>query len=350
VRLGVEAALVGGVRVAGDVEVEEGRVAGTGLQGRGRGLAVPGLVDLQVNGAGGVDLAAADGEAYERVADALLAEGVTAFQPTLVTAPEEMLVAALRAVPPDGRLLGIHLEGPFLSPERLGAHPAAARRDPDRALAERLLEAGPVTQVTLAPELPGALDLVDLLRDRGVVVSLGHSDATATEAARAFDRGASSVTHLFNAMRPFEHREPGLAGSALARADVHVQVIADGIHLADETLLLAWRAAAGRLALVSDGVGPTLAGVPVERRDGVPRRPDGTLAGGAATLLDGVRRLHRLGVPLVDAVAAATAVPARLLRRRDVGALRPGARADLLVLDDRLELRRVLLGGVERFA
>jgi N-acetylglucosamine-6-phosphate deacetylase len=350
VRLGVEAALVDGVLVSGDVRVDDGLVSAVGVAGPRRGVAVPGLVDLQVNGVGDVDFAAAGAEGYARAGDALLETGVSAFQPTLVTAPEEELLAALRTVPPDRRILGVHLEGPFLSPARLGAHDPAARRDPDPALLERLLAAGPVTQVTLAPELPGALGLVELLRRRGIVVSLGHSDATAEEAAAAFDRGASTVTHLFDAMRRFGHRDPGLAGAALARDDVHVQLIADGVHLAEETLLLAWRAARGRLVLVSDGVGATLGGAPVERRRGVPRRPDGVLAGGAATLLDGVRRLHALGVPLEEAVAAATAAPARLLGRPDVGVLRPGAPADLLVLDDRLEPRRVLLGGAERFA
>ena len=130
------------------------------------------------------------------------------------------------------RILGVHLEGPFLSPLRLGAHPPAARRDPDPDLLERLLTAGPVAQVTLAPELPGALELVDLLLERGVVVSCGHSDATAPEAHAAFDRGVGTVTHLFNAMRPLGHRDPGIAGAALVRDDVIVQVILDGHHLA----------------------------------------------------------------------------------------------------------------------
>ena len=135
----------------------------------------------------------------------------------------------------------MHLEGPFLSPNRLGAHPAASRRDPDRSLLERLLAAGPVGYMTLAPELDGALELVDLLHERGIVVSCGHSDATAEQAAAAFDRGVGTVTHLFNAMRPLGHRDPGIAGAALARDDVVVQVILDGHHLAEET-------AQGRLA------------------------------------------------------------------------------------------------------
>ena len=340
--------MVDGTLVPGDVDVADGRIAAVGLRGGGRGVAIPGLVDLQVNGVDGVDFADADADAYARAGEALVASGVTAFQPTLITAPEDELTAALRAIPDDPlgpRVIGAHLEGPFLSPRRLGAHPASARRDPDRALLERLLAAGRVTQVTLAPELAGALELVDLLRDRGVVVSCGHSDATAAEANRAFDRGVATVTHVFNAMRPFHHRDPGLAGAALARDDVTVQLIVDGQHLADETVRLVWRAAAGRVALVSDAVGGRLGGLELEVRDGVPYRPDGALAGSMRPLIDGLRRLCALGVPLEAAVGSVTAVPARIARRPDLGTLRPGSSADVVVLDDTLAIERVLMAG-----
>ena len=213
-RLGVEAAIVEGQLLRGDVEVAAGRIVSVGLAPtRGGGIAVPGFVDLQVNGYGGVDFAVADATGYAAAGEALLEGGVTAYQPTLITAPEDALIAALREVPAGEqtgpRILGAHLEGPFLSERRLGAHPLAARRDPDRDLLERLLAAGPVAHMTLAPELPGALELVDVLHQRGVVVSCGHSDATAGEAHAAFDRGVGTVTHLFNAMRPLGHRDPG---------------------------------------------------------------------------------------------------------------------------------------------
>ncbi len=356
-RLGVEAAVVDGELVPGDVEIVEGRIAAVAVEPRGRaGVAIPGLVDLQVNGYAGVDFATADRAGYARAGEAMLAAGVTAFQPTFITAPEESLVAALAELPdtPIGpRLLGAHLEGPFLSPDRLGAHPAAARRDPDPALLGRLLEAGPVAQMTLAPELDGALELIELLGARGIVVSCGHSDATAAQAGRAFDRGARTVTHLFNAMRPFGHRDPGIAGAALVRDDVVIQLIVDGEHLADETIRLVWRAAAGRTALVSDAIaaagtgdGPTkLGGVDVDVRDGVARRADGTLAGSVRPLLEGMRRLHGLGVPLEAAVAAVTGVPARIARRPELGTLRPGSAADVVVLDDALDVVRVLVDG-----
>jgi N-acetylglucosamine-6-phosphate deacetylase len=212
--------------------------------------------------------------------------------------------------------------------------------------------------MTLAPELEGALALVDLLHERGVVVSCGHSNATAAEAERAFDRGVRTVTHLFNAMRPFSHRDPGLAGAALARDDVVVQVILDSEHLADEVVKMIWNAAAGRVALVTDAVAATgvgdgqyrLGGVDVEVRDGVARRAsDGVLAGSVTTMLEGIRQLHALGAPLAEAVAAATSVPARVAGHGS-GVLRAGGAADAVILDDRLEIQAVFVGGKELVA
>jgi N-acetylglucosamine-6-phosphate deacetylase len=356
VRLGVEAAVVDGELIGGDVEIIDDRVAAVGLAGSGRGIAIPGLVDLQVNGFAGVDLAAADEDAYREISRALAASGTTSFQPTFVTASEEALTRALRRVPVDlvdRRVLGVHLEGPFLSAARLGAHAPSARRDPDASLLERLLDAGPVSHVTLAPELAGALELIDLLHVRGVVVSLGHSDATAVQADAAFTRGVRTVTHLFNAMRPFVPRDPGIAGAALARDDVIVQLIVDGHHLAPETVRVVWRAAPGRVALVSDSIAAAGAGdgqfrlgpLDVAVTDGVARRADGVLAGSTLTLLAAVRNLHALGAPLAQAVSAASELPARVAGRPDLGVLRPGAIADLVVLDDQLAIASVMLAG-----
>ncbi len=359
-KLGVEAALVDGILVRGDVEVHEGSVVSYGLAGPNRrGIAAPGLVDLQVNGFGGVDFLHADTAGYARAGEALLETGVTAYLPTLITSPEDQILAAMREVPigeSRPRILGMHLEGPFLSPNRLGTHEASARRDPDPALLERLLAGGPVALMTLAPELPGAHALIDNLLGRGVAVSLGHTDATAEQANAAFDRGARSVTHLFNAMRPFLHRDPGIVGAALARDDVVVSVILDGIHLATETAMVAWRAAAGRLALVTDAI--TAAGVAdgsysfgnfdVQVLEGTVRGPDGVLAGSVLTMIEAVRNLHGLGVPLEDALAAASATPARVLGDPSLGRIGIGLPADLIVLDDNLEIERVIVGGEVR--
>ena len=361
-KLGVEAALVDGILVQGDVDVQDGLIVGYGLAGaNGRGIATPGFVDLQVNGFGGVDFLDADTAAYARAGEALLETGVTAYLPTLITSPEDQILAAMREVPlgeSRPRILGMHLEGPFLSPNRLGTHESSSRRDPDPALLDRLLDAGPVRLMTLAPELPGADYLIDRLLERGVAVSLGHSDATAAQANAAFERGARTVTHLFNAMRPFLHRDPGIAGAALARDDVVVSIILDGIHLAPETARVAWRAASNRLALVTDAI--TAAGVAdgeysfgnfdVMVHEGTVRGPDGVLAGSVLTMVEAVRNLHALGAPLEEAVAAATSTPARVLGEPDLGRLAVGLPADLVVLDDSLEIERVLVAGTVHVA
>ena len=359
-RLGVEAALVHGELVPGDVEVDEGVVVDVGLGGGVRGrVAVPGFVDLQVNGFGGVDFLAAGGGDYVQAGEALLQTGVTAYQPTFITAAESTIVDALRALPPNGsapHIVGAHLEGPFLSAERLGTHPFEHRRDPDLELLDRLLDGGRVTEFTLAPELPGAGDLIRRLLDRGVVISAGHTNATAEQAHEAFDLGVSTVSHLFNAMRPFRSRDPGIIGVALTRSDVYVQLIVDGHHLADETVRLVWAVAAGRLALVSDAIaGATVGGgsyqlgdVAIEVADGVPMREDGVLAGTILTMIDAVRNLHALGIPFEDAVGAATTVPARIVGRPDLGTLEPGGAADIVVLDDRLDIVNVLCAGETR--
>jgi N-acetylglucosamine-6-phosphate deacetylase len=207
--------------------------------------------------------------------------------------------------------------------------------------------------MTVAPELPGATRLIDVLREHLVTVSCGHTDATAEEANDAFDHGARTVTHLFNAMRPFRHRDPGIAGAALAREDVVVQIILDGVHLAPDTAQLVWRAAAGRVALVTDamaGAGVTegsysLAGVEVLIRDGVARGPDGVLAGSVLTMIEAVRNLHALGVPVPDALNAASAVPAGVIGALEAGRIAVGAPADVVVLDDSLEVERVFVDG-----
>jgi N-acetylglucosamine-6-phosphate deacetylase len=342
VKLGVGHALVDGALVPGDVAIDDGRVVGIGLAGSGRGIAAPGFVDVHIHGFAGVDFATADAEGYRRAREALLETGVTSFHPSFITAPEEELVAALGEVPPG---LGAHLEGPFISSDRLGMHPAAARRDPDVALLERLLAAGPVAHVTLAPELPGALELVDLLVARGITVACGHTDATDEQAHAAFDRGARHVTHLFNAMRPFRHRDPGIAGAALVRDDVTVELILDGNHVADDAVRLALRAARGRIALVTDALAAARIGdgdwhmgsVAVSVRGGAARLADGTLAGSVLTMPDAIRDFVRIGATVEEALFAAS--------RRS---LAPGVVADVVVLDDSLQPTATYLAGVRR--
>jgi N-acetylglucosamine-6-phosphate deacetylase len=360
-RLGVAAALVEGELVPGDVEVDGDVVAAVGLAGAGRGLAVPGLVDLQVNGYRGVDLFDADPGELLELGEALLRAGVLWYQPTVITSAPDRARAALGAIGEafeargeGARILGAQLEGPFLSPARRGAHPSEWLRDPDPDLLASLLLAGcPVSTVTLAPELPRAGELIDALVQRGIVVSVGHTDANAPIVHAAFDLGATTVTHLYNAMRPFAHRDPGPIGAALSRTDVFVQLIADGVHVSAEGLLLAWRAARGRVALVTDAIAAAglgdgsfrFAGLDVRVENGVSRTADGVLAGSVRPLEWGMRALAELGVPIPEAVDAVTRTPARILRRADVGVLAVGAPADLVVLDDELVVADVLVAG-----
>jgi len=360
-RLGVEAALLAGRLVPGDVAVDGGRITAVGLGGAGRGIAAPGFVDLQVNGFAGVDFLSADAAGYDAAGEALLETGVTGYLPTFITSGEDELTAALGAIPVRGRgarVLGAHLEGPFISAHRLGTHPRDRRRDPDPILLELLLAAGPVRLVTLAPELPGALELVDILLGHGVVVSLGHSNATAEEANAAFDRGVRTVTHVFNAMRPMTHRDPGIVGAALLRPDVVVQAIVDGIHLDPDIVRLIWKAAAGRVALVTDAVAAAgqgdgayrLGAVDIGVLNGVVRRSDGVLAGSALTMIEAVRNLVETGVAVERALEAASSVPAGVLGLDDAGRIEVGGRADIVVLDDTLEIQRVIVGGETRVA
>jgi N-acetylglucosamine-6-phosphate deacetylase len=362
VKLGVDAVVDGGHLEPGDVEVVDGVVTRVGLPPAGRGLlASRGFVDLQVNGFAGVDLLAADADGFRHVQRALAATGVQSWQPTLITAALEDTLRAVRTltstptIAGGARPLGIHLEGPFLAPQRLGTHPAVHRRDPDLALLRELLGDGGVTSVTLAPELPGASALLDELCSRGITVSLGHTDADADTAHVAFDRGARTVTHLFNAMTRFQPRAPGVAGAALSRDDVVVQLIVDGHHLAPETVRIVAKVAGGRFALVTDataaaGLGEgtyQLGEVELHVRGGAVRRADGTLAGSALTMPAAIANVVALGIPLPEAVAAATSVPARLLGREDLAELRPGVPADLVVLDEAGGLQRTLLTGQE---
>jgi N-acetylglucosamine-6-phosphate deacetylase len=266
-------------------------------------------------------------------------------------------VAALDGAP-GPRPVGVHLEGPFISERWVGAHDPAHLLAPDVAVAERLCEAGPVTMVTLAPELPGALELVERLTARGVVASCGHSDADAAAAHSAFNHGARAVTHVHNAHRRWGPRDPGLSGVALIRGGVTVMAIVDLVHLAPEAVLGACRLAGERFCLVTDaieaaGLGPgtyRLGDRTVYVEHGQCRLADGRLAGAVLSMDQAVRNLVQLGVDLAAAVHGATRAPARLLRRADLGRLGPGTPAHIAVLDEGLHVTRTLVGGEEWFS
>ncbi len=354
-RLGVARAFVDGSLVTGDVAISDGSIVAVGLSHPGTGTAIGGLVDAQVNGYAGVDLLNADVEQILAMGEALLRDGVVAYQPTLITSDfddtrraAQRLKAARDSGAPGARILRVHLEGPFLSRQRSGTHPIEHLRQPDLALLDALLDLDDVAMMTIAPELPGALELIERCRRRGITVSLGHSAASAEEAVMGFDAGARAVTHIFNAMEPLSARSPGLAGAALARKDVAIQFIGDGVHVANEMIAVSFAAAADRCLVVSDAIAAAacdsstvqLGDVTVHIRDGVARRDDGTIAGGIGKLRESLSRLARLGVGHSNALAAAISRPARLLGVADLVSLAPGSSANFFVLNDELELAR----------
>lgn len=313
-------------------------------------LVAPGLVDLQCNGAAGIDLRV-EPEGLWRMGAELGRWGVTSWLPTIVTSAPDVIARAqdaLLAGPPTGwrgaSPLGLHLEGPFLSPDAAGAHRVDLLRLPSIDGIDRWRPDRGVRMVTMAPELPGALPVIELLASRGIVVSVGHSQASADHVEAAIAAGARSVTHLFNAMSPLHHREPGVAGVALSDERLTVGLIADGIHLDQRIVALAERALGDRLVLVSDAV--ALLGVEgVDPVDGV-RLRDGTLAGSVLPLVQAVRNLVEFsGCSPGRALAAAGAVPAALLGDAERGTLRAGARGDAVVLDGDLSLVATVVDG-----
>jgi N-acetylglucosamine-6-phosphate deacetylase len=332
------------------------------------GLLTPGLIDLQINGSYGVDFVDASLDEWLDVASRLPETGVTALQPTFITAPVERLLVGMRhaaeampviaASPVAARILGLHIEGPFLSPRQAGVHDIAFMHPATDADLDALLAPGMaelISMVTLAPELPGALEVIRRLRAHGIVVSIGHSDARGSEVDAAVEAGARMVTHIFNAQRGLGHREPGVAGQALADPRLTVGLIADLHHVAPEICAVVMAAARGRVALVTDAV--AAAGMPpgsyelggqqirIFPGEGLVRRVDGTIAGSSLSLDVAVRNLVEVGIAASDVLDAATRVPADVLGRTDLGRLATGAKADLVWWSDDLRPLRVWIGG-----
>jgi N-acetylglucosamine-6-phosphate deacetylase len=345
-----------------DLHIAEGLVASEAAPGAptldASGLRlVPGFVDLQCNGAIGIDLSTEPERLWE-VAEALPRWGVTAWLPTIITGPPNIrhrALAALRAGALDDRPraapLGLHLEGPFLDRDRRGAHPSEHLATPDPRIVAAEAWPGAVALVTLAPELPGALDVVRALVAEGIVASAGHSSATASEARAGIDAGITYVTHLFNAMAPLHHREPGLAGVALTDDRVRAGIIADGLHVHPMILALAAGALGDRLTLVTDAVAAL--GAPpgklnvgsqqAEATGDVVRLRDGTLAGSTLSMDEAIRNLT--SVPPDAALRAATSTPAAVVSDRSRGTLTPGARGDAVLLDREGQVAATVIAG-----
>lgn len=336
--------------------VEVGRGGGPpGAEDWGDAVLAPAYLDLQVNGVDDVDFATADSDGWRQAGRALARHGVAGYLATLVSAPLdaygpalERLAAAAGDAPADAaRVLGAHLEGPFLG-DAPGAHPVELLRPVDLEWLDALLDAHPdlVRLVTLAPEADPGRRAIARLADRGVVVALGHSRVTDAEARAAADAGAHVVTHVFNAMGPLHHREPGLAGAALDDERLTPTVIADLVHVHPAVVRLVF-AASGTVAIVSDAVA---VGGALHAADGAARLADGRLAGATTLLDEAVANVFGIGVPIEQAVAAASVVPAALLGVSDRGRLAVGARADMVALDaESARLLAVWIAG-ERIA
>ncbi len=361
--------LPGGTSGPGFVVIEGGRIAGI-EEGRHPapdldfpdGTVAPGFVDLQINGAAGCDFLSPTEKGLTEAHAYLLRTGTVAYLPTLITSPEEPLRAALAFFaehahrPGAPSIVGVHLEGPFLSRARPGAHRLERLRAPSLQWIGRIVEDfhGLIRIVTLAPELDGALPIIDWLVAHGIVAAVGHTDATFAEATAAFERGARLATHLFNAMRPHHHREPGVVGAALAHPEVICSIIADLVHLHPAMIqLVTARKGPDRVALISDAIAAagaaardvTLGDQAVRVVNGAPRLADGTLAGSVLAMDQAVRNMVSAGHRLDQAVRMASTTPAALLGLSQ-GELRVGLRADLVILDRSLAVTAVVIGGV----
>jgi N-acetylglucosamine-6-phosphate deacetylase len=340
----------------------------------GRGTVIPGFVDVHIHGAGGHDVMEGTDAAFDAVTATVARSGTTSIVATTVTAsPDDTCrsVAAIARAAKRGaaatsvtsgaaraEILGVHFEGPFISAARRGVHPKEWIAAPSVALLDRFIDAADEAAriLTLAPELPGALDLVREARRRGVVVAMGHTDASYAEAEAAIAAGARHAAHVFNAMRPFSHRETGVLGAVLTAREVTAELIADGVHVDDAAIRLLLAAkGAERTVLVSDGTAATgmpdgryrLGSFEVNVTGGVCRSAEGKLAGSTLTLDRAVRHMVSLGVGLADAVRMATLNPASVLGIEGrKGILAAGADADLVLLDENKNVAGVMTRGV----
>jgi N-acetylglucosamine-6-phosphate deacetylase len=331
-------------------------------------MAVPGFLDVHIHGAGGRDVMEGTEEGIAVVARTLAARGTTSFVATTLTASPDDISRSVEAIAryitqqlgADDRraeVLGIHLEGPFLNELRRGVHPAEWLQLPSAELLERFLHAaaGHGRILTMAPELVGAAPCIDAAHKAGLVVAMGHTDATYEQARAAMARGVRHAAHVYNAMRPFSHRDSGVIGAVLTSCEVTAELIADGVHVEEAAMRLLLQAKGARgVILVSDGISATampdgkyrLGQLEVEVSGGVCRNAEGKLAGSTLTLDRALRNVVALGVPLADAVRMLTLNPATLLGLEfKKGALRSGADADIVLLNESLEITKVWTRG-----
>jgi N-acetylglucosamine-6-phosphate deacetylase len=331
--------------------------------------AVPGFIDVHIHGAGGHDVMEGNAAALRSITRKVSEYGTTSLVATTVTASTDQTLRAVEGIAayiaqqhetkePRAEVLGIHLEGPFISKERRGVHPSKWIQPPSAETLSRFLKAaaGNARILTIAPEVPGAAPCIDAAREAGLVVSIGHTDATYEQARAAMARGACSATHFYNAMRPFTHRDPGVIGAVLTSPDINAELIADGMHVEEGAMkLLLLAKGAAHVTLVSDGLSATgmpdgkytLGDFEVTVSGGVCRNAEGILAGSTLTLDRALRNIVALGASLPDAVRMLTLNPASLLGIEfKKGSLRVGADADILLLDEGLHVTNVWARGV----
>ena len=357
--------------VQGDIEIEDGKIlrVGKDLPRKEEDLAVdcagsytvvPGFVDVHIHGCAGADTCDATREALEAMAAFLLAHGVTSFCPTTMTTSRETIQAALLAAkdmmdhPMEGgaRVVGVNMEGPFIAKERKGAQKEEDILPPDFPLFQRFYEesGGIVRLVDVAPEQPGGLDFVEKASQL-CTVSIAHTTADYDQAKAAFDKGVTHATHLFNAMSGLHHRKPGVVGAVFDDSRVRGELICDGFHIHPAVLRAAFRLLGDRALIVSDsmrangmpeGEAFDLGGQMVTVHQGKALLPDGTIAGSVTNLHQEIKNLVSFGVPFEQAVKAATLLPARAIGLDgEIGSIAPGKRADLVVLDENLDIAAV---------
>ncbi|WP_340003964.1 N-acetylglucosamine-6-phosphate deacetylase [Paenibacillus sp. FSL K6-0276] len=325
-------------------------------------LLVPGMIDVHIHGANGFDMMDGTEKSIQEVSSACAASGCTSFLATSVSSTLEDLLEMIRSVKRvighevGAKIAGIHLEGPYLNPKRKGMQNEKYLRHPNLEEMKLIFqEAGSlIKMVTIAPELPGGMELISFLKEKGVVIAIAHSDATYEEAKQAFASGASHVTHCFNGMRPIHHRDPGVIVAAFEENHVSLQAIVDNVHLHPAIIRLMHNLKGPEgMVLITDalqamGLGDgnyLFGGHHVTVSEGIARLEDGTLASSTVTMNEALRYTVETGIPLIDAVQMASTTPANILGLQHKGAITSGFDADLVLLDDEFKVRWTMVDG-----
>ncbi len=324
----------------------------------GGAYVLPGFIDTHIHGIGGAGADDADCKSLLKMSEVLARYGVTSFIPTCCTAPEEVLIKKIKAIvramgkEKGAHILGIHLEGPFLSPERIGAQALGGISPVDMGLMERLWKAskGKIINMTVAPELKNMRELALYCIKKGIILQAGHTNATYDQMIEGMQAGIMHVTHLFDAMRPLHHREPGVVGAALIHPELSCEIIADGVHVNPNLIhLLMKTKPLSQIVMITDALPPAKTTLPADSElylDKVfYRKKDHIINGSAISMLDGFRNLVSYGIPIEKVARMACTNPALIMKQPDIGLLLPGKQADIIVLDRQLNLQHTIIDG-----